>query len=446
MSDAATSADVDVPDIAIEAIEIEEGGKGGGGTPSLGGEQLQPRNLRHARLAVSMLFITNSLSNAWLPRLAELQEKIQLNDEQLGMVLACGSVGGVCGGPIADYLIKKMGSARAAVGSGLLTALVLPFIGLLPNGIAFGLLLFYLGATDGIQDACMNAHGIRVQSLYGESILNSFHGFWSLGMIFGGLIGVASAAAGVSVAVMMLGISILCTTCVITSSFHLLRGPDPKSYEGKEGEEEQKEAKQDTIADGGACAALKNPLMMGLGLFIIIAVIIELIPMQWSSIYMKSLKVDRAREGIAYVVFNAGMTSGRFLGDQLVDRFSHATWTRISMITTTAAMTTALVLETPVMFTIACGITGLCTATLFPSALHCSAYIPGVNPGTAISITSWLSRAGFAVCPLAVGVLAEKWGILFGVAMLPVAATFAVLVSPVLRSHKATPSDQSPQR
>jgi hypothetical protein len=56
--------------------------------------------------------------------------------------------------------------------------------------------LFLVGALDSIVDVAQNAHGLRVQRLYGRSIVNSLHGLWSIGAVLGGLMG--SAAAGLS--------------------------------------------------------------------------------------------------------------------------------------------------------------------------------------------------------------------------------------------------------
>jgi len=382
-----------------------------------------------ARIAVSIIFVTNSFTFAWYPRLAEIQKDLSLNDAELGLVLGCGSLGGCIGGPFADCLIATIGSAHSSILIGLLTAFGMPFIGLCPGGVSLGCLLFFLGATDAIQDGCMNAHAMRVQDLYDGSILNTFHGFWSLGMIFGGLTALITSPDQVDLSIffMMLILSLISIICLLFSSMWLLPGADPSTYTNEESSNEQdKEIR--------VCAALKNLKMWGLGFFIMLAIVIELIPLQWSAIYLNSLDVNN--EGIAYLVFNIGMTSGRFMGDILVDRLSHVGWTRISMSASAAAMTIALVSETSIVFVIACGIAGIGTATLYPSALTSSAHIPNVPPGTAISITTWLSRIGLVICPLMVGALAETFSITIGIALLPLASMIIFLISSILRTTK----------
>ncbi|HEX2289472.1 MAG TPA: ricin-type beta-trefoil lectin domain protein, partial [Pseudonocardiaceae bacterium] len=42
---------------------------------------------------------------------------------------------------------------------------------------------------DAIIDVAQNAHGLRVQRLYGRSIVNAFHGVWSVGGVTGAVLG-----------------------------------------------------------------------------------------------------------------------------------------------------------------------------------------------------------------------------------------------------------------
>ncbi len=53
--------------------------------------------------------------------------------------------------------------------------------GLAPSWALFAGALFVVGALDSVVDVAQNTHGLRVQRLYGRSIINSFHAIWSLG-------------------------------------------------------------------------------------------------------------------------------------------------------------------------------------------------------------------------------------------------------------------------
>src|SRR5699024_5571202 len=99
--------------------------------------------------------------------------------------------GAIVAGPAAAALIRRVGSARVAVGGTVLTAVAGVGAGLAPVVALFALALLVGGAMDALTDVGQNAHGLRVQRRYGRSIINSFHAVWSVGAALGG-----SMAAG----------------------------------------------------------------------------------------------------------------------------------------------------------------------------------------------------------------------------------------------------------
>ena len=122
--------------------------------------------------------------------------------------------------------IQRFGSARVAtVGIvGLAGALVL--VGLAPSWAVLAAILFVAGGIDAVTDVGQNAHGLRVQHAYGRSIVNSFHGIWSIGAVFGGLMGAATIALGVSLEVALVAASLFFAAVALVSYRFLLRGPD----------------------------------------------------------------------------------------------------------------------------------------------------------------------------------------------------------------------------
>lgn len=403
-----------------------------------------------ARVAVAVLFTCNALVNAFFPRLAEIQRDLGLTAAELGTAMGFGSVGGLIGGPLAGVLMRKAGgSGKLAVGFSIIQFMATPLVGLAKNGVAFAAALMLIGAADAVMDAAMNAHGMRVQALYGgRSIINSFHGFWSLSMVLGGIIGVATAAAEISVLVTLTVLSAVCIVSVLLATLWLLPGPDPDSLLHDGGDDRDAAAAGQSDAGGAAtpavssvsaeprrCDSVRRPILWALGAFIMGAVVVELLPTQWSAVYMSSLGVSVEAEGTAYVVFQIAMTAGRFAGDRIVDRLTDVVWTRVAMGLTTGAMSVALFVETPLAFCIACGVSGVATATLFPSALRAAAHLPGVDPGVGVSIVSWLSRAGFFLAPLIVGGVAATYGLSWGLSLLPVSSALLVLVSGVLKAQ-----------
>ena len=408
--------------------------------------------MQRARIAVSVLFFTNALTlSAWLPRLAELQSDLGMSDIEVGAALAAGAAGGVAAGISAGPLINRWGSNRIAVLTLFALLPVLPFIGLAPGAWMLGFVLLIMGGLDAVMDAAMNSHAMRVQhDMKGigvnRSILNTFHGFWSLGTVAGGLIGVATAAIDLSIAWTMTFVAVLCGVLVLSARPWLLPGVDPESFlESADDPTDGAQPDPGSLAAAGPVSAterqaasrvLAQPIIWGLGAFIILAVMIEDIPGRWSSIYLTDIGTPAAYVGWGFVAFTAAMTAGRFLGDRIVDSLGERRWTRIAMTASAVVLGSSLIAQSTWLFLVGCAVTGFGVATLFPAAMRAAAHLPGVKPATGVATLSWLSRAGFVTAPLAVGAIAEGLGVGWGIGVAVLAAIALVPLSAILKWEK----------
>jgi len=97
------------------------------------------------------------------------------------------------------------------------------------------------------------------------------------------------------------------------------------------------------------------------------------------------------------------------------------------------ALGAALVQGSVAAYLVACLVVGFGVATLFPSAIHAAAHLPGVRPATGVAVVSWVSRAGFLVAPIVVGLVASSAGIGWGVGLAVLAAAGLVPLARVLR-------------
>ena len=176
-----------------------------------------------------------------------------------------------------------------------------------------------------------------------------------------------------------------------------------------------------------------------LGLFTLLTVIIEDVPARWSSIYLTGIGASAASVGLGYTAFTIAMTVGRFGGDRLVNRFSEVRVVRVSMAVTGTALAVALLIGTTWAYIAACAVIGVGVATLFPAAMHAATRIPGVRPAMGVATVSWLARAGFVLAPLAVGAVAERFGIAWGLTVPILAAFLLVPLSSVLRPRASLP-------
>jgi MFS family permease len=369
-----------------------------------------------------MIFIVNGFTtSAFLPRLFEIQQRLNLTDGQLGAALSAGAVGGLAIGPLAAPLIARWGSARVAVACTLLLVPVLPVLGIAPSWAILALTIAWIGATDSVLDASMNANGLRVQVLYRRSILNGMHGYWSLGTVIGGILGSITLALQVPLTTLLIGVAIIGVIAIASTARWLLPGPDPISHAGT--------------------AESTRPLrwswiIVALGVFTLLAIAVEDVPARWSSIYLASIDTPEALLGTGFVAFTIAMTIGRFTGDRLVDTFGDVRVVQVGMAAAAITLSAALLVATVWAFIVASLVIGFAVATLFPAAMRSAAHIPGIRPATGVAIVSWIARGGFVLAPIIVGTVADSFGIAWGLMVPVVAAVLLIAIAPVVADRR----------
>lgn len=379
--------------------------------------------LRRARIATIAFFAINGMVGfSILPRLVEIQQRADLDDAGLGIALAVGTAGGLVVGPIAGVLVHRWGAVATTGVMGLVGLPGLVILGFATSGVAVAAGFFVLLAADAVMDAGMNTRALQIQVAYRRTIVNSFHGWWSLATIIGSGIGAGSAVIGISLPVLTIAIVILAALAtVIAWRVDSVEIPI-ESNVGQHVPTRRRHATMTMLRGGG----------LALIAFIMLAVTVEDVPVRWGSIYLEDLGGTATMIAVAYLVMTSAMTVGRFLGDRTVDRFGQALVVRASMLLVAAAMAMALVQGSAVAFIIASGISGLGVATLFPAAMQAASQLPGVTAAMGIAVTAWFSRLGFVLSPLIVGLIAQGAGIRAGLAAMVVAAVGLVLIAGVV--------------
>lgn len=405
------------------------------------GSPLATATLKRARLVTIFLFFFNGIAlSAITPRLAELQDQLSMSDLALGVVLSAGAAGGLFFGPFAAMGMRKFGSGQFSMIALVLMLPLLPLVGLAPSIFILGIVIFAIGAVDSVLDAAQNAHGLQVQRFYKRSIINNMHAFWALGTVTGALIGAITLALDFSLTWSLFFVSIIGLLGALATFRWLL----PKSLTSTNNQAELAEeihADHLTAIDPGSVAPAGRitrfhigSMLTAIGLLTVLAVIVEDVPQRWSSIYLTDLGVDGAQVGLGVVAFTIALTVGRFIGDRFVNRFGERRVAQISMGITAVALTAALVAGNFYAYIGACVVVGLGIATLFPAAMHAATFVKGTNPETAITVVSWISRAGFVFAPFMVGLIADKVGITWGISIAVLAAMLLIPLSQVLRS------------
>ena len=265
---------------------------------------------RRARIAVAAMFLTNGAIFANLvPRFPELKTDLALSNTSYGVVVAAFPVGALVAGLAAGAVVRST-SARTTLVCTIGIALLVFAAGLSTTPVLLALTLFAGGVCDSMTDVAQNAHGLRVQRVYGRSIINSLHAVWSVGAVIGAAMGAAAIALHVPISV-HLGVSAAVFIGVAAAAYpFLLRGAD---------HEDDPEA--DTQPPGrpgwrvyGALAALVVIAIAG--------AVVEDAGSSWATLYLRdSLGAPGAVAAFGYIALVGFMFIGRLIGDRMVDRF-----------------------------------------------------------------------------------------------------------------------------
>lgn len=394
---------------------------------------------RRARIGVAVLFFTNGAIFAnLLPRYPEVMQNLDLSNAAFGLAVAAFPLGALLAGLSAGTLVRRFRSSRVAVVATFLTAVGILVAGAGQSWAVLAAGLFVAGAMDSITDVAQNSHGLRVQRLYGRSILNSFHAIWSIGAVIGGLLGAGAAQLGIPITLHLLVSLVLFTVLAAVSYRLLLPGAEPAEVEAApvEAPASRRAGFATSLAKYGVLAALVIIASAG--------AIVEDSGASWAAIYLSgSLGASAFLAGTGFVALQGMQFVGRIFGDGLVDRFGQRAVARTGGVVVFVGMGVALAFPSIAGTIVGFGLAGLGVSTLIPAAMQAADELPGFRAGTGLTIVSWLLRVGFLVSPPIVGAIADSSALRFGLLIVPVAGLLVVVFAGVLAGRRApAPGEQ----
>ncbi|MCD0442975.1 MFS transporter [Glycomyces sp. A-F 0318] len=388
--------------------------------------------LRHARVAVAALFLTNGALFANLvPRFPEIKDGLGLDNTAYGLVTAAFPAGAIVVGLAAAWMIRRFGSARAAVASTVLTALALFAAVLVDDAFALAGLLFAAGAADAVTDVAQNAHGLRVQRGYRRSIINSFHALWSIGAVAGGAMAAGAIALDLSTGAHLGATGALWSLAAIVALRYCLPGRDDEGA---------------TEPEGGL-AVSRRPVIgvrtvLVLTALVAVAIggtVVENVGSTWAALFLaEDLGAPATLAATGFIAMVGAQFVGRLIGDRLVDRFGQRGVARAGGVLIAVGMGLALAFPTVPGAVAGFAAAGLGSATLVPAAMHEADELPGLRAGTGLTVVSWLMRLGFLLTPPLVGLVADAAGLRAGLLAVPIAGVTVVLLAGVLQVRRET--------
>ncbi|KQU02488.1 hypothetical protein ASG56_16115 [Rhodococcus sp. Leaf7] len=382
--------------------------------------------------AVAVVFFVNgAVLGNWAPRIPAIRDALSLDASVLGLALAGTGTGGLLATPLAAIGIRKLGSRMVVVLSAALLCLAFVLPAVAGTWWMLALSLAVLGGADAVMDVAMNAQGVIVEKRRDRSLLNRFHASWSAGAVTGGLTGAAAAAAGLSVVVhfSLVG-GVLLVAAVVAARFLVRDAPTAPA------EPVSATPRRSRVPFSGALALL--------GLLVLVAALVEDVPQSWGAVYSTELGAGAGLAGLSVVAFSSAMFVGRLIGDATVDRFGRHAVLMGGALLIAAAFVAAPAVTSPYVAAAMFAVAGLGAAPIFPAAFGLAGRLPGIAPGTAMTVVSLVARVGVLTAPITFGTLAQLTG--FGWALWSVVAAgvaVALVAIALRRVLAASPSHAS---
>lgn len=399
----------------------------------------QNSQLTAARWAVAALFFTNGALYANVaPRFPEIKTALGMSDALYGLSIAAFAVGALVAGLGAAVLIRRWGAPLVALISTALTGAAIMGVGLAPVPVAFMAGMFVAGAMDAITDVAQNDHGLRVQEAMGKSIINGFHATWSIGAVTGGAMAAAAIALGLPLQVHLALSAVVFTVVALVAKRFCL--PPTAALEA----DTDDDADEEPSRAGGLTGARVLVLVAITGMTVA-STLVEDLGSSWASLYLRdSLGLPGQVAAFGLVAVAGSQFVGRLLGDTMVDRWGEVTMARVGGALVALGMGAALAFPSPALTFLGFIAAGFGVATLVPSAFHAADRVPGLTPGTGLTVVAWLMRVSFLVAPPLIGFLSDQISLRFALGITPLIGLVTILLAPVLNpNHRG---EQEPEK
>jgi predicted MFS family arabinose efflux permease len=332
------------------------------------------------------------------------KQRLGLNDAQLGYLLLMLGVGAIVMMPVSGLLSHKFGTRIVILISGLVAALSLPLLLIMPDPLSMAITLFIFGGGVGTIDVAMNAHGINVQNACNKQIMSSLHGLFSVGGLCGSLglgillkLGLNPLGAAISIATLLV--------LILAYNYRRLFSKEvEKQYSlKKENGEHQPESKPTKWLNFSV-------IVLGLGCFVVF--LSEGAILDWSALFLKeSRKIDVELAGLGYASFSIAMATMRLLGDKIVEKLSGKLVVTIGGLIAAAGL--LLVVCTPWIATALAGfvLLGIGAANIVPVFFSEGGKLKGIDSSIAITVISTMGYAGQLAGPAMLGFIAFRYSL-----------------------------------
>jgi MFS family permease len=379
--------------------------------------------IRRATRATSVAFIgCGFVFASWASRIPQIRDSLHLSAGELGLVLLAVAAGSVVGLPGSGPVVHRWGTRATTTVMAWVVALALAGVavghglGALPLVVS----LLVMGLAYGAWDVAMNVHGAQVEQRSGRPIMSRFHAGYSVGTVGGALIGAGAVALGVPVAVHLMAVAVAVAVVIpwgVTGFFDHERPAVAGPGAGRR----------------SALAAWREPRTLVIGVFVLAFAFSEGVANDWIGVALIDGYGAPAAVGtLGFAVFLAAMTTARWFGPHVLERFGRVPSVRVLAPVAVAGLL-LFVFGPSLPGALAGGlIWGAGAALGFPLGMSAGSDDPA-RAASRVSVISSIGYCAFLAGPPLIGFLGEHVTVLRALLTAAVLLGLAVVIASALR-------------
>jgi fucose permease len=355
--------------------------------------------LRRARIAVTITFIINGFSaGSFVARIPDFKRILDISNATLGLSLLFVSAGVFLALKPAGKYSAKYGSQPIIFFSTIAIALSYLLLGALFSLTWFWITLFIFGFVLAAQDVSMNAHAVVVEQRAGRRLMSVFHAMFSVGTLFGGILGgvfsqleITPLTQGSSLALLYIVAALLVRPLFLPAS-------------------------ADTHHFGDEKRAKHPPIFAILGLFGLFAALSEGAAGDWGGVLAReTFGASPFISTLPYIVFCTAMIIGRLSGDYLAHRFGASKVIAAGGVIAGTGLSAGLLIGGVPAIMVAWFLLGIGLSVVIPlmfsaaGTIALTKYSGVIAPSEAVAKVSGVSYFGFVIGPPLIGFIADAF-------------------------------------
>jgi MFS family permease len=358
--------------------------------------------VNRARQAVLVLFFAGgTLGSIWAVQIPSIKRLLGLSNWSLGLVLLAAPLGILVALTVAGRLTDRFGATAVTRSSFVVFVLLVIPLGFVGNPQLLALTLFLgFGLLGGIADIALNAAALTVERQRGRPLMSSFHAAFSIGGIFGTLVGTAMAGAGLGPAQTF----VIATAPILVAVLAAVRFLPTDTAT-------RTPSKKRTRTGASISRSLFASLIV-LGVLASVSQLAEGALRDWTGVYLQD--VLGAPPGVApigYAAFSICMAIGRLLADRLAVAFGETRLIQASALTASLGLTLSLLSHKPVIGAVGFGICGLGLSCTTPLVFAAAGHADPERTGRALALVTGFGYLGLLGGPVLIGGAATLFGL-----------------------------------